>query len=104
MWKFRTMITGAETLRNQLDESNEIDGPVFKMEHDPRVTPLGRFLRITSILQRFQHIDQGTMRKQSGRADGLFRQPKKPSLVRRINFLGNAPATWHRTQFRVGIR
>ncbi|MGE5199371.1 MAG: sugar transferase [Rhodospirillaceae bacterium] len=49
MYKFRTMIEGAEALRARLEPLNEADGPVFKMRHDPRVTSLGRWLRKTSL-------------------------------------------------------
>jgi lipopolysaccharide/colanic/teichoic acid biosynthesis glycosyltransferase len=49
MYKFRTMRSGAETERDSLLGENEMDGPVFKLSEDPRVTTLGRFLRKTSI-------------------------------------------------------
>lgn len=49
MWKFRTMVADAEARRAQLAEDNEVDGPLFKMRQDPRVTPVGRALRRTSI-------------------------------------------------------
>jgi exopolysaccharide biosynthesis polyprenyl glycosylphosphotransferase len=49
MYKFRTMVSNAEMLRAELEAFNEVTGPAFKMEHDPRVTPLGRFLRRTSL-------------------------------------------------------
>ncbi|WP_371626479.1 sugar transferase [Streptomyces sp. NBC_01116] len=49
MWKFRTMVADAESLKAQLLEANEVDGPLFKMRSDPRVTPVGRLLRRTSI-------------------------------------------------------
>jgi exopolysaccharide biosynthesis polyprenyl glycosylphosphotransferase len=49
MLKFRTMRQGAEAERETLLVQNEADGPVFKMAHDPRVTPVGRFLRRTSL-------------------------------------------------------
>lgn len=49
IWKFRTMVVGAEKLRDSLLTRNEQDGPAFKIRHDPRVTMLGRFLRATSI-------------------------------------------------------
>jgi len=49
MVKFRTMVVGAETRQAELEHLNEAAGPVFKMTSDPRVTPLGRFLRRTSI-------------------------------------------------------
>lgn len=49
MWKFRTMVPDAEQLKAQLAVVNEVDGPLFKMRSDPRVTPVGRMLRRTSI-------------------------------------------------------
>lgn len=49
MYKFRSMVANAEQLRKSLSESNEMDGPVFKMKNDPRITKIGRFLRKTSI-------------------------------------------------------
>jgi exopolysaccharide biosynthesis polyprenyl glycosylphosphotransferase len=49
MLKFRTMRAGAEGERAALLAANEMDGPVFKMTDDPRVTPLGRWLRRTSL-------------------------------------------------------
>jgi exopolysaccharide biosynthesis polyprenyl glycosylphosphotransferase len=49
MLKFRTMRPGAETERDSLLGRNEMDGPVFKITDDPRVTPLGRFLRRWSL-------------------------------------------------------
>lgn len=49
MWKFRTMVADAENLKAQLAASNEVDGPLFKMRGDPRVTPVGRLLRRTSL-------------------------------------------------------
>jgi exopolysaccharide biosynthesis polyprenyl glycosylphosphotransferase len=49
MLKFRTMRVGAEAEREALLAANEMDGPVFKISEDPRVTGLGRLLRRTSI-------------------------------------------------------
>lgn len=49
MLKFRTMIKDAEKMQAQLRPLNEVDGPVFKIENDPRSTPLGRLLRRYSI-------------------------------------------------------
>jgi exopolysaccharide biosynthesis polyprenyl glycosylphosphotransferase len=49
MLKFRTMRVGAEEQRAALLAQNEMDGPVFKLTHDPRVTPFGRFLRRFSL-------------------------------------------------------
>ncbi|HEY3008025.1 MAG TPA: sugar transferase [Micromonosporaceae bacterium] len=49
VWKFRTMREDAEELRATLDELNETDGMMFKVRDDPRVFPVGRFLRATSL-------------------------------------------------------
>jgi exopolysaccharide biosynthesis polyprenyl glycosylphosphotransferase len=49
MLKFRTMREGAEAERAALLAANEMDGPVFKIANDPRVTPIGRLLRRTSL-------------------------------------------------------
>jgi lipopolysaccharide/colanic/teichoic acid biosynthesis glycosyltransferase len=48
-YKLRTMISDADVLKAQLLARNEMTGPVFKMREDPRITPLGRFLRRFSI-------------------------------------------------------
>jgi exopolysaccharide biosynthesis polyprenyl glycosylphosphotransferase len=48
MYKFRSMVSNAEMLKAELEGFNEMTGPVFKMEEDPRITPVGRFLRKTS--------------------------------------------------------
>ncbi|RIK65116.1 MAG: sugar transferase [Planctomycetota bacterium] len=49
MFKFRTMEAGAEARQAELAEMNEVTGPVFKIERDPRVTAVGRFLRRWSL-------------------------------------------------------
>jgi lipopolysaccharide/colanic/teichoic acid biosynthesis glycosyltransferase len=49
MWKFRSMVSNAEELKAQLEAQNEMDGPVFKIKHDPRITRVGRLIRKTSI-------------------------------------------------------
>ena len=49
IWKFRTMVPDAEKLMAHLERQNEVAGPVFKMKNDPRITPLGKWLRRTSI-------------------------------------------------------
>ncbi|MCC3862730.1 sugar transferase [Terrisporobacter petrolearius] len=49
MYKFRSMISNAEELLEELICENEMDGPVFKIKEDPRITKVGRFIRKTSI-------------------------------------------------------
>jgi exopolysaccharide biosynthesis polyprenyl glycosylphosphotransferase len=48
-YKFRTMVVNADELKAQLAAANEMTGPVFKMRDDPRITPIGRFLRKYSL-------------------------------------------------------
>jgi exopolysaccharide biosynthesis polyprenyl glycosylphosphotransferase len=63
MYKFRSMVDEAEMLRVELEAFNEVSGPVFKMKQDPRVTPIGRFLRRTSIdeLPQLWNVLKGEM-------------------------------------------
>jgi lipopolysaccharide/colanic/teichoic acid biosynthesis glycosyltransferase len=49
MFKLRTMVEGAHEMRDDILHLNEADGPVFKIKNDPRLHPLGAFLRRTSI-------------------------------------------------------
>jgi len=49
VYKFSTMVEDAEMLKSQLNGANEMDGPVFKIKDDPRVTTIGKFLRKTSL-------------------------------------------------------
>ncbi|MBC8001507.1 MAG: sugar transferase, partial [Opitutaceae bacterium] len=49
MYKFRSMVTNAEQLQHELASMNEMSGPVFKVTNDPRITPIGKFLRKYSI-------------------------------------------------------
>lgn len=57
MYKFRTMVCNAEELKKQLETQNEMDGPVFKIKDDPRITRMGRFLRTTSIDEILQLVN-----------------------------------------------
>ena len=49
LYKFRSMCQGADQQQHEVAHLNEMDGPVFKIARDPRVTPVGRFLRKTSL-------------------------------------------------------
>jgi exopolysaccharide biosynthesis polyprenyl glycosylphosphotransferase len=49
IFKFRTMVPNAEGLMADLEKHNEVTGPVFKIKNDPRITPIGRWLRRSSI-------------------------------------------------------
>src|SRR5215216_6846832 len=48
-FKFRTMSSGADQMQADLESLNEATGPLFKIRHDPRMTPVGRFLRRYSL-------------------------------------------------------
>jgi lipopolysaccharide/colanic/teichoic acid biosynthesis glycosyltransferase len=63
IYKFRTMIVGAEKQQQELRKLNEQDGPAFKLTHDPRVTRIGHILRKTSIdeLPQLWNILRGEM-------------------------------------------
>ncbi|MDD3322981.1 MAG: sugar transferase [Paludibacter sp.] len=62
-FKFRSMIVNAEAIQEQLMDKNEVDGPVFKIENDPRITKIGKFLRKTSLdeLPQFYNVLKGDM-------------------------------------------
>ncbi len=49
IYKFRTMNTNAEQFKHELEAMNEMTGPVFKVTNDPRITPIGKFLRKWSL-------------------------------------------------------
>ncbi|MFC1830813.1 sugar transferase [Thermodesulfobacteriota bacterium] len=61
--KFRTMVAEAEQLQGTLIKENEMDGPVFKLKKDPRVTTIGSFLRRTSLdeLPQLFNVIKGEM-------------------------------------------
>lgn len=63
MYKFRSMVTNAEQLKENLLEQNETTGPVFKIKHDPRITKVGRFIRKTSMdeLPQLFNVVKGEM-------------------------------------------
>jgi exopolysaccharide biosynthesis polyprenyl glycosylphosphotransferase len=63
IYKFRTMVENAEAAQAALEQMNENSGPVFKIFKDPRVTPIGNFLRKTSIdeLPQLFNILKGEM-------------------------------------------
>ncbi|MEI6178553.1 MAG: sugar transferase [Verrucomicrobiota bacterium] len=65
MWKFRTMVANAEDLLQQIKEEhgNQMDGPVFKLDNDPRIFPFGALLRKLSIdeLPQLINVAMGDM-------------------------------------------
>ncbi len=73
IYKFRTMIAHAEEIQEELLPMNEMAGPVFKISNDPRVTPLGKVLRKTSIdeLPQLFNVLKGEMSLVGPRAMSL---------------------------------
>lgn len=63
MYKFRTMVTDAQMRQAELVAFNQMSGPVFKLDRDPRVTPIGRILRKWSVdeLPQLFNVLQGHM-------------------------------------------
>jgi exopolysaccharide biosynthesis polyprenyl glycosylphosphotransferase len=90
LYKFRTMIADAEARMPDLEKFNEVSGPVFKLRNDPRITPVGRFLRRTSIdeLPQLFNVLKGHMSLVGPR----------PLPVRDYNGFDE---DWHRRRFSV---
>ncbi len=98
MLKFRTMVANAEALQDELEEKNEASGPVFKIRDDPRVTPVGWFLRRSSLdeLPQLWHVLTGEMslvgpRPLPVRDVGHF---EEPWLMRRFSMRPGLTCLW----------
>ncbi len=63
MYKFRSMRANADKMIDELAKQNEMDGPVFKMKEDPRITRVGKYLRMLSLdeLMQFFNVLKGDM-------------------------------------------
>ena len=63
MYKFRSMFVNADKVLDKLKEQNDVDGPMFKMKDDPRVTKIGHFIRKHSLdeLPQFLNVLKGDM-------------------------------------------
>jgi exopolysaccharide biosynthesis polyprenyl glycosylphosphotransferase len=90
IYKFRSMTVDAEARMKQIEHLNEQKGPVFKIKHDPRITPVGRFLRKTSIdeLPQLFNVLRGDMSLVGPR----------PMSVRDYELFSE---DWHRRRFSV---
>lgn len=82
LYKFRSMVAEAEQLKLELAHLNERDGPVFKMDHDPRTTWFGRFIRKTSIDELPQLFNV-----LSGEMSLVGPRPPLPDEVKRYEWL-----------------
>jgi exopolysaccharide biosynthesis polyprenyl glycosylphosphotransferase len=90
IYKFRSMAVDAEAKMQQLEHLNELSGPVFKIKHDPRITPVGKFLRKTSIdeLPQLINVLKGDMSLVGPR----------PMSIRDFELFSE---DWHRRRFSV---
>ncbi|THE19636.1 multidrug MFS transporter [Ligilactobacillus animalis] len=63
IYKFRSMYVNADLLLEKIKQKNEVQGPMFKIKHDPRVTSVGKFIRRTSIdeLPQLVNVLKGDM-------------------------------------------
>jgi lipopolysaccharide/colanic/teichoic acid biosynthesis glycosyltransferase len=96
-YKFRTMFTGAEGMREQLRESNEMTGVFFKMKNDPRVTPLGRILRRFSLdeLPQLWSVLKGDMSLVGPRPTQVFEYEQLNDWQRqRVRVKPGAVSSW----------
>ena len=98
MYKFRTMVPDAEALQASLEKMNEARGPIFKIARDPRMTPLGRVLRRTSLdeLPQLWNVLKGEMslvgpRPMDVRDVGRFDEGR---LMRRFSMLPGLTCLW----------
>jgi exopolysaccharide biosynthesis polyprenyl glycosylphosphotransferase len=93
IYKFRTMVVDAEKRLKDIEHLNEVSGPVFKIKNDPRITPIGRFLRKTSIdeLPQLFNVLKGDMSLVGPR----------PLQVRDYELFNSFCEDWQRRRFSV---
>lgn len=97
LYKFRTMIPNAEQIQTDLLGDNEMDGPVFKIRNDPRITRFGRFLRRCSLdeLPQLWNVLRGEM-SLVGPRPGLPREVEQytPYQRQRLEVLPGLTCYW----------
>jgi exopolysaccharide biosynthesis polyprenyl glycosylphosphotransferase len=102
LFKFRTMIPNADALREALRAHNERDGAAFKMRNDPRITPLGRWLRRLNLdeLPQLFNILRGEMSLVGPRPLPLddYAHMDRTTYLRRLSVLPGITCTWQISQ------
>jgi len=107
LYKFRTMVVNAEARLQELRNLNDTDGELFKMRQDPRITPVGRFLRKYSLdeLPQLMNVLKGDMslvgprpplaREVAGYPDDMRRRlVVKPGLTGLWQVSGRSDLSW----------
>lgn len=98
LYKFRTMTKNADQLQDALRAQNERDGAAFKIRNDPRVTPVGNFLRKTSIdeLPQLFNVLRGEMSMVGPRPLPLadYKRMSNSSHRRRLSVLPGITGPW----------
>jgi lipopolysaccharide/colanic/teichoic acid biosynthesis glycosyltransferase len=96
-YKFRSMYLDAEARKAALRGQNEVDGPIFKMKNDPRITPVGRTLRKWSIdeLPQLWNVLNGDMTLVGPRPPTLDEvESYEPWQRRRLSLTGGLTCIW----------
>ena len=97
LYKFRTMYQDAERRRRELMGQNEMNGAMFKMANDPRITRVGRWLRITSIdeFPQFLNVLRGEMSLVGTRPPMIEEvEEYKPEHLKRISAKPGITGLW----------
>jgi len=105
--KFRTMVKNAEELRKLIEKQNEMDGPVFKVKNDPRVTRVGKFLRETGLdeLPQLFNVIKGEMSLVGPRPPLPSEVKQYPDqYLRRLSVKPGITCTWQVVPNRNSVR
>lgn len=105
--KFRTMVKNAEEMRKLIENQNEMDGPVFKVRNDPRITRVGKFLRETGLdeLPQLFNVIKGEMSLVGPRPPLPSEVKQYPDqFLRRLSVKPGITCTWQVIPNRNSVR
>ena len=97
LYKFRSMRKDADSLKASMMAENEMEGPLFKMSHDPRITRIGAFLRKTSLdeMPQFWNVLKGEMSLVGTRPPTVDEYAQyTPHQKRRLSFRPGLTGLW----------